>query len=75
MPSSGMWHRVALVRTNVSGELIASFINVNVVPSSPILPTLMTVVIRSYASSILTRATWRQIPEDGILCSHRRENF
>jgi hypothetical protein len=28
MPSSGMWHRVALVRTDVSEERIASIIRV-----------------------------------------------
>jgi hypothetical protein len=26
-------------------------------------------------TSVLIRATWRHIPEDGILHSHRRENF
>jgi hypothetical protein len=25
--------------------------------------------------SVLTRATWRNIPEDAILHSHRRENL
>jgi hypothetical protein len=47
----------------------------NVVPSSPILVTLMTEAIHSSETSIITRATRRTNPEDGILHSHRRENF
>jgi hypothetical protein len=31
--------------------------------------------VRSSETSILTRVTWRHIPEDGILHSHRRENL
>jgi hypothetical protein len=99
MVSSGMLHSVALVRTDVSEELSASFIRVtgigelgttlaltsnistlvflrcvrrllvtaNVVPSSPILVTLVKEEPSSSETSVLTRAIRRHIPEDIIL--------
>jgi hypothetical protein len=86
MASSGMLHRVVLVRTDVSEELSTSFnrvtrigelgtmlVTASVVPSSPILVTLME-ALNSSETSVLTRATLRNIPEDAILHSHRREN-
>jgi hypothetical protein len=91
MVSSGMLRSVALVRTDVSEELSASFIRVtrigeiettlrllvtaNVVPISPILVTLMKEELRSSETSGITRATQRNIPEDIIIHSHRRENL
>jgi hypothetical protein len=106
MASSGTLCHVALVRTDVSEELIASIIRetriselgttlavtsnrcmlvflrsvrrllvtASVVPSSPILATLMKEELGSSETSVL-RATRCNIPEDTILHSHRRENL
>jgi hypothetical protein len=79
MPFSGMLRGVALVRTDVSEDRTASTIRVtrigehsvlrllltaNVLPNSTI--TLMLEELRSSETSILRRATKRNIPEDGI---------
>jgi hypothetical protein len=80
MASSGMLRHVALARPDVSEELSAPFIGVAflrsvlrllitaiVVPSSPILVTLMKETLSSSETSVLTRATWRNAPEHAIL--------
>jgi hypothetical protein len=46
----------------------------DVVSGSPILVNLMMEALSTSETSILTRATRRNIPQDAILYSHRSEN-
>jgi hypothetical protein len=50
-------------------------ITANAVPSSWIFAILMMDVVCSSETSVLTRARWHHILEDGILHSHRREDL
>jgi hypothetical protein len=71
MVSPGVLRLVALIRTDVSEKLSTSFIRVlvtaSVVPSLPILVILMKEALSSSYTSVLTRATRRNIPEDAVL--------
>jgi predicted nucleic acid-binding protein len=74
MAFSWMLRRVAIVITDVSEEISASFIRVTKIVDM-ILVTLMKEALDSSETSVLTRATRRNIPEGAILHSHRRENL
>jgi hypothetical protein len=77
MSSSGMLRRVALLRTNIRiflRRVPKLLVTANVLPISPIVLSLITEAIRSSDTSVLTRSTRHNIPEDDILHRHRREN-
>jgi hypothetical protein len=60
MPSSGTIRHLALIKTDVSDESIASIIRVTRIGE---------------LGTLLIRTTRRNIPEDSILHTNRRENL
>jgi hypothetical protein len=67
MASSGMLRRVSLLRTDVFLRSVRRLLVTANVPSSPILVTLMMEALSSFETSVLTRSTRRNAPEDAIL--------
>jgi hypothetical protein len=49
------------------GSVLRLIITANIVPSSPILVTLMVEALSSCETSVLTRVPRRNIPDDGII--------
>jgi hypothetical protein len=66
---------ITVTRIGERRSVLRLLVHVNVVPSSPMLATLMMETIHFSETSVIRRATRRTIPEDGILHSHRRENI
>jgi hypothetical protein len=76
--------RISIIRVTRVGELGttlavtsngSTLVTANAVPSSWILITLMMQTIHSSETSVLTRVAQSNIPEDGTLHSHCRENL
>jgi hypothetical protein len=64
-----------LAVTSNRSTLRRLLVKANVVPTSPIAVTLIMKALRSSETSVLTRATCLNIPQDVVLHSYRRVNL
>jgi hypothetical protein len=63
------------VSSNWLRSVLHLLVTANVVPSSPLLVALIMDAISPSETSVLTRTTWRNIPDGGNLYSYLREDL